>query len=113
MREPLLTISVREFEGASGAELPVAVVNWNEIEDGNLEALLASKMFLDCVGIDLKNSTDAEGTGLLAAARSFFSWRDATDAERRGWQSAYEEVLREEGGEPPPFFIWDPRLLAH
>jgi hypothetical protein len=113
MAKPLMTISILEFEGANGADMPVAVINWDELEDGNIEALLSSKTFLDCVGVNLKNESGAdEETALLAAARSFFSWREATEEERRGWQSAYDEMLREEG-EPPPFFLWDPRLLAH
>ena len=111
MRESLMTISIPESKGANGADIPIAVVNWNEIEDGNIEALLSSKVFLDWAGIHLKNETGAdEETALLAAARTFFSWREATEEERRGWQAAYDELVQED---EPPFFLWDPREMAH
>jgi hypothetical protein len=106
MPESLMTIFVDQLD------TPVAVVNWDEIEDGELEVLLSSKMFLDWAGINLNNESGAdEETARLAAARTFFTWRDASEDERVGWERANKRAT--EQGEEFPFFVWDPRGGVH
>src|SRR5260370_14141600 len=108
----LMTISILEFEGANGAVVPIAVVNWDENEDGDIEALLSSKRFYHWAGINLKNESGAdEQTARLAAARNFFLWRDTSEEERRGWQSAYDRLSKED--DSPPFFLLDPLAIPH
>ena len=82
----------------SVSDTPIAVVNWDATEDGNVEILLSSIQFLRWTGINLKDA--------------FFTWRDSTDDERRGWQAAHDLFLYEEHGRDLPFFLWDPREIA-
>jgi hypothetical protein len=120
MREPLMTICVLNFDESGATETPALVVNWDETDDGDIEELINSRLFLYAIGTsseDIERHLAARDSGdeakaLWRAAQSVFTWREADNEERAAWQKAYDEAC-ELGDDKPPIYFHDLRPSAH
>jgi hypothetical protein len=59
MREMLMTVSVLDWGESGAKETPAIVVNWDEGEDGDIETLVDSSLFLLAYGTsreDIENT---------------------------------------------------------
>jgi hypothetical protein len=92
----LMTIMI----GPSGEppSVPALVVEWDELEYGDINELVSSYLFRLALGIP-------EGSTFESEARA------ANEEERRAWQAAFDRRLEE--GEEPVLFMHDLRQARH
>jgi hypothetical protein len=64
MREMLMTVSVLDWDESGAKETPAIVVNWDEGEDGDIETLGDSSLFLLAYGTSREDIEIQSGAGI-------------------------------------------------